>query len=102
SRLGHVSVVRLRTIADLLGIEQARFQGRCDQRFEIAAAEVGIGILAGDDFALLGDAQSAGDAAGGLSQDRLVAWAAAASHRSSSAMKQAQLDARVAKRADQR
>ena len=45
---------------------------------EVLPAELGIEILAGDDLALLGDADAGPNGAGRLRQDGLVARAAAA------------------------
>ena len=81
---------------------QARVERGRDQRFEVAAAELGIRILAGDDLALLGDAQAARDASRRLREDRLVARPAAAADRAAAAVEQAQLHAVRRRRVDQR
>ena len=83
----------MRALAERLGVEQARLERRCDQRLEVAAAEIRIGIFARDDLALLGDAQAAGDAARRLREDRLVARAAAAADGAAASVKEAQLHA---------
>ena len=74
-------------------VEQRRLQGGRDQRLQVAPADVGIGVLAGDHLALLGDADLSRHAAWRLRQDGLIARSAAAAHRAAAAVEQAQLDA---------
>ena len=76
-----------------LGVDEARLHRRGDERFEVAPAELRIGVLARDDLALLGDAQPAGHAARRLREDRLVRRAAAAPDGAAAAVEQPQLHA---------
>ncbi len=85
----------------LFRVDEARFHRRGDERFEIAASELGIRILARDDLALLRDAQSAGHAAGRLREDRLVRRPAAAPDRAAAPVEEPQLDAVRRERVDQ-
>ncbi len=87
--------------AEALGVLEARLQRRRDQRLEVAPPELGVGILAGDDLALLGDAQPAGDAARRLREDGVEARAAAAADGAATAVEQAQLRAVRAEGLDQ-
>jgi hypothetical protein len=71
-----------------------------DERFEVAATELGIRILAGDDLALFGDAKAARDTSRRLGEDRIVARPAAAADRAAAAVKQAQMHAVRRRRVD--
>ena len=73
-------------------LQQARLQRRGSEDFQIAAADFGVGIFAGDDLALLGDADLAVHGAAGLREDRLVARPAAAADRAAAAVEQPQPD----------
>ena len=71
------------------------------ERLEIAPADLGIGIFARDDFALLGDADLALHRAARLGEDRVVARAAAAADRAAAAVEQADAHAVLAEDLDQ-
>ena len=77
------------------GLERA-FQHRRHQRFQVAAAEFGVGVLGADHLALLGQADLAAHRARRLRQDGLVAGPAAAPHRAAAAVEQAQPQRRAA------
>ena len=81
--------------------EHRRFEGRRHQRFQIAPPDVRVGVLAGNHFALLGNADLSGDAPGRLRKDGLVAGAAPAPDRSAAAVKQPQLHAVALEHFDQ-
>jgi hypothetical protein len=81
--------------------KQARFDRRGHQRFEVAATELGVGILAGDDLALLGDADRAVHAARRLGEDRFVTGPTAATDAAATAVKEPQLDIELVERLDQ-
>ena len=74
----------------LARLQQARLQRRGGQHLQIAAADFGVGIFAGDDLALLGDADLAVHRAGGLRQDGVIARPAAAADRAAAAVEQPQ------------
>ena len=80
---------------------QARFERGGDQQFEVAAADLGVRELGGDDLALFGQADLAVDGARRLRQDRFVARPAAAPDGAAAAVEQAQLDAGVGEHLDQ-
>ena len=94
---GQIFLARRRPVR----LEQRRLQRRGGEDLQVAPPDLGIGILAGDRLALLGDADLPLHRAAGLGQDRLVARAAAAAHRSAPAVEQAQLDAVPAEDVDQ-
>lgn len=71
---------------------QAGFEGGGDEEFKVPAADFGVLVLALDDFALFGQADLAGDGAGGLGQDGVEAGTAAASDGAAAAVKEAQAD----------
>ena len=98
----HRAVVGGGTILEPLAVDEARLERGGDERLQVAPAEIGIRILAGDDLALLGDAQAAADAARRLREDRLEARPAAAADGAAAAVEEPQLDAVVAKRVDER
>ena len=75
--------------------QQRGLQARGHQRFQIAAADLGICVFARNDLALFGQADLSLHGAGRLGQDRLVARAAAAAHHAAAAMEQAQRDSGV-------
>ena len=79
--------------AEALGVLEARFERRGDQRFQVAPSELRVGILAGDDLALLGDPKPSGHAARRLREDRIEARPAAAADRAAAAVKEPQLHA---------
>ena len=67
-----------------------------DHELEIALGEDDVGVLPVEDFALLGDAQFAGEAVDGLGEDGAVGGATAAAYRSSATVEEAQADAALA------
>jgi hypothetical protein len=75
------------------GLQQRGFQRGGHQGFQVAPADLGVGVLGGDHLALLGQADLAAHRARRLRQDGLVAGAAAAAHRAAAAVEHAQLDA---------
>ncbi len=85
----------LGTVAQALHVQQRRFEGGRQQRFQVASRERRLGVLGGDDLALLGDPQRSAHGAGGLRQDRVVARAAAAADGAAAAVEQPQADARL-------
>ena len=62
----------------------------------LRSARTDVGVLPVEDFALLGDAELAGEAVDGLGEDGAVGGAAAAAYGSSAAVEEAQGDAAVA------
>src|SRR5205085_1591501 len=74
----------------VFGLQQTCLQRRGGQDLQIVAADLGVGIFAGDDFALLGDANLAVHRATWLRDDGVVARAPAAADRTTAAMEQAQ------------
>ena len=82
-------------------LQQARLQRRRGQSLQIAAADLGIGVFAGDDFALLGDADLPVHRAARLRQDRVIARPAAAADRAAAAVEQPQPDAVTLEHLDQ-
>ncbi len=74
----------------MLRLQQAGFEGRGGQNFQIVAADFGVGIFAGDDFALLGDADLAVHRAARLRNDGVIARPAAAADRAAAAVEQPQ------------
>ena len=70
-------------------LQQRRFERRGGQRLEVAPADVGIGIFARNDLALLGDADLPLHRAARLGEDRVVARAAAAPDRAAAAVEEA-------------
>src|SRR5262249_62383944 len=82
-------------------LQQRGLQGRGCQSLQIAPSHLGIGILAGDDLALLGDAYAALHRASGLGKDRLITRAAAAADRSAATVEQAQANAAATEYVDQ-
>ncbi len=72
--------------------EQRRLERCRSQGFEVAPTDFRVGILAGDHFALLGDADLALHGPGRLREDRLVARPTAPPDRTAAAMEQAQPD----------
>ncbi len=85
----------------MLGLQQARLQRRGGENLQIVAADFGVGIFAGDDFALLGDTDLAIDRAAGLRDDGVVARPAAAADRAAAAVKQPQPDVMAREHLDQ-
>src|SRR5207247_11098225 len=73
-----------------------------NQCLQVTAAKLRIGVRAGDDFALLCDAQPAVHASRRLSKNRFVTGPAAASNGASPSMKQPQLHAVASKCLDER
>ena len=71
-------------------MQQARLQRRGGEDFQIVAADFGVGIFAGDDLALLGDADLAVHRAAGLRDDGVIARPAAAADRAAAAVEQPQ------------
>ena len=109
--VGRVGVLRQRVqravisgsaILEPFAVDEARLERGRDERLQVAPAEIGIGIFAGDDLALLGDAETTADAACRLREDRVEARPAAAADGAAAAVEEAQLDAVVAKRVDER
>ena len=85
-----------------LRLQQGGFERGRGEDLEIAPAELRIRIFAGDDFALLGDADRALNRARRLGEDRLIAGSAAAADRTAAAMKQAQADIMAPEHFDER
>jgi hypothetical protein len=71
--------------------QQCGLQRSGHQGFEVAAADVGVGVFGADDFALFGQAYLPAHRARWLGQDGLVAGAAATPHRATPAVEHAQL-----------
>ena len=67
-----------------------------DHELQIALGEDDIGVLPVEDFALLGDAQLAGEGVHGLGEDGAMGGAAAAAHGASAAVEEAEGDAALA------
>ncbi len=67
-----------------------------DHQFEIALGEDDVGVLPVEDFALLGDAQLAGEAVHRLREDGAVRGSAAAAYGAAAAVEEAQRDAALA------
>ncbi len=67
-----------------------------DHQLQIALGEDDVGVLPVEDFALLGDAQLAGEAVDGLGEDGAMGGASAAADRASAAMEEAERDASFA------
>jgi hypothetical protein len=74
----------------LVGVQQRGLQRGGDQGFQVAPADLGVGVLGGDHLALLGQADLAVHRARRLRQDGLVAGAAAAADGAAAAVEQAQ------------
>ena len=85
-----------------LRMQQRDLQHRRDQVVEVLPAKLGIEIFAGDDLALLGDADAGLHGAGRLRQDGVVARAAAAADRPAAAVEQPQADLAALEDVDQR
>src|SRR5437763_16157532 len=83
-------------------MQQRHLQHRRNQMLEILPAQFRIEIFAGDDLALLGDADARGNRAGRLREDRLVARSATAANGPSAAVENAQRDAATLEYLDQR
>src|SRR4030095_15537944 len=82
-----------RITAQTFLIEQRGLEGGGNECFQVAMTDFRIGILAGDDFPLLRDADPPRDGAGRLRQYRLVARTAAAAYAAAPAMEESQADA---------
>ena len=67
-------------------LQQGRLERGGGQGLEIAPADLGVGVFAGDHLALLGDADLTLQGAGRLRQDRLKARPTAAADRAAAAM----------------
>src|SRR5262249_22710556 len=74
-------------------LQEGRLERRRRQDLEIAPPHLGVRVLAGDDLALLGDADGALHGAAGLRQDGLEAGSAAASDRAAAAVEEAEAHA---------
>ena len=85
-----------------LRLQQGGLERRRGEDLQIAPGKLGVRVFAGDDLALLGDADCALNRAGGLREDRLVAGPAAAADRAAPAVEQAELDVVTAEHLDQR
>ena len=68
-------------------------QDRAGHLLEVAAGDRRVGVVRGDDLALLGQLEPAVDRARRLAEDRPVRRAAAAADRAAAAVEQGQLDA---------
>ena len=77
-------------------MQQRRFERGRDKGFEIAAPDLGVGVLGADDLALFGQADLPVHRARWLRQDGVVAWAAAAADGAAAPMEQAQCQAMLA------
>src|SRR6201746_1154507 len=84
------SSVAAARISRLLRPQQAALQVCGRKNLQIVAADLGVGIFAGDDLALLGDPDLAVHRAAGLRDDRLIARPAAAADRAAAAVEQPQ------------
>ena len=73
-------------------MHQRGFESRRGEDFQIASTEIAIRVFAGDDLALLGDADRALHGAARLRQNGLIARPAAASDRSAAAVKKTKAD----------
>ena len=81
---------------------QERCFKRCSgENFQITASDFGVGIFRSDDLTLLGNANGAVYRATRLRQNRIIAWAAAATDRAAAAMEQAHRDAVFAEDIDE-
>ena len=76
------------------GVSSVASRLAATSKFQVASADLGIGIFAGDDLALLGQADLPFHGPGRLRQDRLIARAAAAPHRAASPVEEPQRDMR--------
>ena len=74
-------------------IQQCRFQRRCGQDFQVSPANFGVGIFAGDRFALLGQADLTVHSTRRLGDYRFITRPAAATDGAAATVKQAQADA---------
>ena len=83
----HQFLIRVLAVGQKAGFERGGHEG-----FEVAVGVAGVGIFCGDHFALLGDADLAGYAAGGLGEHGLVSGAAATADAAAAAVKQADVD----------
>ncbi len=83
-------------------MQQGGFQCRRREDLEVAPTEFRVRVFAGDDLALLGDANGTLDRTRRLSQDRLVARPAAAPDRAAATMEEARLDVVTAEDVDER
>ena len=72
------------------GLQRGGHQG-----FEVAPANLGVGVFGRNHFALLGQADLAAHRAGRLREDGLVTRAAAASHSAAAPVEHAQADRRA-------
>ena len=72
--------------------QDAGFQRRGNQGFQVALGIARVGVFGGNDFALLGNADLSGNAACRLRQNSLVRWAAAATYAAAAAVEQAHAD----------
>ena len=70
-------------------------EGGGDHELEVALGEDDVGVLPVEDFALLGDAEFAGEAVHGLGEDGAVGGAAAAAYGATAAMEEAERDRRT-------
>jgi len=82
-------------------LKQRGFHRRSNQRLQIASADIRVGVLAGDNLALLGNSDLACHAAGGLRQNRLIARAAATANRAATAVEQSHFDTVLLQHLDQ-
>jgi hypothetical protein len=82
-------------------VEGGAHRGR-EERLEVAAADLAVGVLARDHLALLREPELALHAARRLREDRVVAGAAATPDRAAAAVEEAKPHARLAKHGDQR
>src|SRR6516225_9309328 len=83
-------------------LQHCRFQSRRRKDLEVASAELGVRVFAGDDLALLGDADGTLHGTRRLSKDRLIAGPAAAADRAAAAVEQAQPDLMAPEHLDER
>ena len=82
-------------------LQQARFQRRRGENFQIVAADFRVGIFAGDDLALFGDPDLAVHRAARLRDDGVIARPAAAADRTAAAVEQPQAHAVALEHTDQ-
>ena len=66
-----------------------------DHEFEVALGEDDVGVLPIEDFALLGEAEFAGEGVDGLGEDGTVGGTAAASYGASATVEEAEVDAAI-------
>src|SRR5882724_1830478 len=71
----------------LSGLQQAGLKRRCGQDFQIVATDLGVGIFAGDDLALFGDANLAVHRAAWLRNDGVITRSAPAADRTAASVK---------------